>query len=112
MKPNIRISKSSRKRLFKWMIGILSVFFLLLIIGYIFVRSNIGRLETTINAALKEQLNGKVTIGEINITVLNHFPHFSLSLKNVVVEDARFDEHKLHILTSERAYLQIEYLHF
>ncbi len=66
-----------------------------------------GRIETQLTESLNEQINGEVTIGDIDITIFNHFPHFSLSVKDVVVKDNRFNEHHLQIFTADRIYLQI-----
>ncbi len=107
MKRKLHISKPIKRKLLRWTFGILAGFIVLIIVGYILVRSNIDTLEAYINKTLAEQINGKVTIGDIDVTIFDHFPHFSLSVKDIVVEDPRYAEHQLHIFTAKRVFIQI-----
>ncbi len=69
-----------------------------------------GTLKSYIDETLKEKLAGEVTFKDIDITIFNHFPHFSLELNDIVVEDPRIDEHHLQIFTADRVYVQIRIL--
>ena len=80
---------------------------ILLVSGYFILKANMGKIESLITESINEQINGEVTIGDIDITIFNHFPHFSLAVKDVIVKDSRFNEHHLQIFTAERIYLQI-----
>jgi len=103
----IHISKPNKKRAFKVAIIIFSSAMVLLVAGYFILKANMGSIETLITESLNEQVNGEVTIGDIDITIFNHFPHFSLAIKDVVVKDNKFNEHHLQIFSADRIYLQI-----
>jgi len=103
----IHISKPNKKRGLKVAFIIFSSALVLLVAGYFILKANMGKIETLITESLNEQVNGEVTIGDIDITIFNHFPHFSLSVKDVVVKDNRFNEHHLQIFSADRIYLQI-----
>ncbi len=105
--PKYHISKPNKKRALRIAAVISTIGLVLIIAGYFILKANMGRIETLITESINEQVNGEVIIGDIDITIFDHFPHFSLAVKDVVVKDARYNEHNLKIFTAKRIYLQI-----
>ena len=107
MVGRIKISKKKKHKLLKWLAGIFSVLLILTAIAYMVVRSNEGRIEAAVKDGLETQINGKVSTGDIRVTMMDHFPHLSVSVANVQIEDNYVDEHQHQLLSAGQISLQI-----
>jgi hypothetical protein len=75
---------------------------LLLFVGvFIYVNSNKTKVLTLITTALNKNLDGKLTIGSMETTFFKGFPGISVSLKNVLVKDKRWEEHHHTLLNAK-----------
>ncbi len=107
MKIPQTISGINFRKVFKWTGYILTSFALLLTIFFFVLKANLDKIQTTIVAELNEQINGTVSMGEMNITLMNHFPHFSLIVNEILVTDLQFDEHQEQLFHAKKMYFQI-----
>lgn len=80
-------------------IGVLVAFVLLLYVGLaVYVNANNKSLLVKINKELNKNINGSLVIGSMDPAFLKGFPAFSLSLKNVIVKDSLWNNHKHNLL--------------
>jgi len=63
-------------------------------------------LEQIIEKA-NQRLNGKLTIGDISPSLLRSFPHVSLALKDVELQDSLFAQHKHPLLSVKRIFVKV-----
>lgn len=54
-----------------------------------------------VTAQLNENLNGKLTIGSMEPALIRHFPAISVELKNVLLRDSLFKQHKHDLLKAK-----------
>jgi hypothetical protein len=92
----------------KWLKIILKVLaavvllFLLLSVGLlIYINSNKAKVLTLITSTLNKNLDGKLTIGDMETTFFKGFPGISVSLKNVQMRDRRWAEHHHTLLEAK-----------
>lgn len=75
---------------------------LLIYVGLaIYVSANQKKLLATITEQLNKNISGTMTIGSMNPTFLKGFPGVSLSLKNVILKDSLWENHKHSLLEAE-----------
>lgn len=92
----------------KWLKVILKVvaaviiLFLLLSVGVlIYINSNKAKVLSLITTTLNKNLDGKLSIGDMETTFFKGFPGISVSLKNVLIRDKRFAEHHHTLLAAK-----------
>jgi hypothetical protein len=75
---------------------------LLIYVGLaIYVSANQKKLLARITEQLNKNISGTMTIGSMNPTFLKGFPGVSLSLKNVVLKDSLWENHKHSLLEAK-----------
>nr|WP_199083189.1 AsmA family protein [Pedobacter sp. ASV19] len=67
-----------------------------------YVNSHKKELLSSITKKLNENLNGTLTVGDMDPTFFNGFPGISLTLKNVVMKDQQWNVHKHTLLDAKR----------
>ncbi len=107
MKIHYTLPAINYKKIIKWLIIVLAGFTILMTIFFYVLKANMGKIQTTIEAELNQQINGEVSTGEMNITLMNHFPHFSLIVNDVQISDNHVDEHHEQLFRAKKIYFQI-----
>ncbi len=88
--------------------GIIVGIFLLLYTGLLlYVSANKTSLIEKATTALSDKLDGKVAIGDVDISFFGTFPYASLVLKNVAITDTMFSQHKHPLVNAEKIYARI-----
>ncbi len=83
-------------------IAAIAVFILLLLAGLMFyISQNKEKVLRLVNTELNKNLDGTVTIGDMRPRFFKGFPNISLSLKNVLVRDRRFEQHHHTLLDAK-----------
>lgn len=77
-----------------------------------YVNSNKDNLLVSITKELNKNLNGKLEIESMDPTLLRGFPRVSLSLKNVVLKDSLWNEHRHTFLEAKDLEVSINALAF
>jgi len=87
-------------------IQILSSVILLIILIFIglaiYVNANKKKLQASITKELNKNLNGNLTIDNIEPTFLQGFPNVSVSLKKVEIKDSLWNVHHHSLLTASK----------
>ena len=89
-------------RYFKWVFRAVGVSAVLIVIAYLgmafYISHNKNKVLASLTASLNENLNGSLTIGSMEPAFLEGFPLLSLNLKNVVITDSLYRQHKQALL--------------
>ncbi len=92
----------------KWiknLLKILAAFILLVCIAYLclayYVSKNNKQLLASINKELTNNLNGKMTIANMETSFLSGFPGISLRLNNVIIQDSLWQKHGHTLLNAK-----------
>jgi AsmA-like C-terminal region/AsmA family len=89
------------KNTFKSIAGI-AIFLLLLLSGaMLYVTYNKAKVLKLVNTELGKNLDGTVTVGDMQPRFFKGFPNISLALKNVLVRDRRFSQHHHTLLDAK-----------
>jgi hypothetical protein len=67
----------------------------------VYVNANKKSLLATVTKQLNKNLNGTMTIGSMDPTFLKGFPGISLRLKDVILRDSLWDNHKHNLLEAK-----------
>jgi hypothetical protein len=88
--------------------GALAVFALLSLVGLlIYVQVNQQELIKQVKAKLDQSINGELSIGNIQLNILNDFPRLSLTLHDLSVKDSAY---KKEIFVANRIFLRMNLL--
>ena len=86
---------------------ILAVFLFLRIAIQIYLTSNHKDILAEVQALTKEKFVGDIAIGDLEILTLKHFPNITIALKDVVVKDSLWEQHKNTLVNSDYVYAKI-----
>ena len=81
--------------------GVIVLFAVILLCLTIYVSNNKTKVLALINTELKKSFDGTVQIGGMNPSFFKSFPGVSLTLKNVIIRDKRFNEHHRTLLDAK-----------
>ncbi|MEJ7626805.1 MAG: AsmA-like C-terminal region-containing protein [Ferruginibacter sp.] len=86
--------KNSRKYLFL-VLKILAVLIIVLIVGvFAYVSINKKTIISQVTREIETKLNGKLSVGKVELSFLRNFPSISVLLNNVTLTDTMFSQHK------------------
>lgn len=99
------------KKLAKWLIGLTVTAFLLLVVLFIgltvYVNGHKKELTAKAITAIRQKINGDVTIEDLDVTFFRHFPSLSIRLMNVRVTDSLYKEHGHALLSAENLFVRL-----
>lgn len=88
------------KRSFQVLVALISLIALIFIGLALYVNAHKKELLVSITKELNKDLNGSLTVGSMEPTLLKSFPGVSVSLKNVEIKDSLWNVHHHSLLTS------------
>ena len=91
---------------------ILCLAFILWMVLIAYVYSHKKELLQTITTQLNDNLNGKLTIESMEPALIRGFPGISVSLKNVLLRDSFWVQHKHDLLRAKDVYIAISVFSF
>lgn len=101
----------------KWLKNSVKIFFgiialvLLLFIGMlVYVTLNKDRVLKIVSSELNQNLDGKITIGDLHQQLFKRFPQISLELRNVQIRDKQFAQHHHTLLDAKEFYVSLNAL--
>jgi len=100
------------KRLFKWIGLAFSTFLLLavLVLGIAYYHK--AEILAAVNHELKKNINGDIHIGDIDFTLLEDFPAFSITLKDIYIRSDNYNIYKRDFLRAEKLSLDVRITSF
>ena len=66
-----------------------------------YINSHKEKVLKLVNTELNDQLDGTITIGDMQPNFFQHFPDISFGLQNVLIRDKRFAEHHRTLLDAK-----------
>lgn len=89
-------------------LGVLSgVLLLVYVAAYTYVAANKKNIILQIKQQAADKLNGNLQIGDISLGFLSTFPHISVLLEKVSIEDTLFSQHQHPFFESEKVYINL-----
>jgi len=108
------IEPSKLRRIFHRLFQVLVVFMVLVFTAYggmaWYINAHKKEMLQSLTAELNKNINGKLTIGDMEPAFLRSLPRLSLNLKNVKITDSLFDKHKHTFLQAENFYIAVNAL--
>ncbi|MFC6096380.1 AsmA-like C-terminal region-containing protein [Flavobacterium qiangtangense] len=109
--PKILEKRHKLPRWLKLLLKILFGIFLFIIVAYMalafYVNTHKKEILASITAEINENINGKLVAESMDPTFLQGFPRISLRLKNVIVKDSLYNDHKHTLLEANEFNISI-----
>lgn len=86
---------------------ILGILFILYIIVFAYVSANKKSIIKQVTEDVSQKINGKVTIGDVELSFLTTFPRASVLLNNVSITDTMYAQHHHAFLQAEHVFAQL-----
>ena len=97
------------KKFLKWLSFIFALFVVLTTAILATAYWNRDKLLDKLTAEINSRINGKFSIGKIDFTFLHNFPNFSVTLKDVHLQDNLYDKYKREILSARNIFVDIAF---
>ena len=104
------MTKKAARRLRNTIILSFTLLLLLFAGGYMLAQLYKDEILAEVQKTVNEKISGTLEIEDINFTIFNHFPSFSLLLHNAVLRDSMYKTHQTELFRAEKLLLQIEWL--
>jgi hypothetical protein len=104
------MKKKSVRRIRNTILVSFTLLLLLFAGGYVIAQVYKDEILAEVQKTINEKISGTLEIEDINFTIFNHFPSFSLSLQNAVLRDSMFKAHQTELFRAEKLLLQIEWI--
>ena len=86
---------------------LLSVLVILYLIGFTYVSINKKKIIKQVTDEVSKKISGHVTIGDVELSFLTHFPKVSVALHNVLITDTLFAQHHHAFFSGEDVYVNV-----
>jgi hypothetical protein len=94
-------------KFFRWIFYFIASIALALVVLFSVAYWNRDVILKRITAQLNKGINGEFKIQKLDFTLLNDFPNFSLTLKNVSLRGPRFDVYRHNFLVANKIFVDI-----
>jgi hypothetical protein len=89
----------------------LGIFLIIILIIYcalgLYISSHHKMIVADINKVTKEKFSGDIKIGDVEILFFKNFPNLTIEVKDVVVKDSLWNQHKKTFIDAKRMYVKI-----
>ncbi len=96
-----------RKYLYRILAVIAALCLLLFLFVFTYVSLNKRKIINQVTAEISKKINGKVSIGNVELSFFRHFPKVSVLLNDVFITDSLFAQHNHPLLQAKEVYAQI-----
>lgn len=87
--------------------GLVVLFLLIGIAAWIYISYNKASILSTVKKELNSRINGQVTIGDIDASFWQTFPHVSFGLVNVTIRDSLWNQHHHDLLKADKIFANL-----
>src|SRR3989337_3862483 len=95
------------RKFFRWLFYAF-IFITVLVIGILVAAYwNRDMLLGRISDQLNKGINGEFKIEKIDFTFLHHFPHFSVTLRNVYLRSDQYEKYGRDVFSAKKIYADI-----
>src|SRR6478609_3972648 len=95
------------RKFFRGLVYFFTSILLVLIVIFSVAYWNRDKILEQITAQLNEGINGEFKIQKLDFTILNDFPNFTLTLRNVSLHDQRFSKYKHDFFAANKVFVDI-----
>ena len=103
----INYLKKFRSVLFKGLKIFLGIIVLLYILVFAYVSINKRSILRQVNDEISKKLNGKVSIGDMDLSFFRNFPSVSVLLRDVSIRDSMYEQHHHTFFGAERVFVRL-----
>ena len=96
------MTKKAARRLRNTIILSFTLLLLLFAGGYMLAQLYKDEILAEVQKTVNEKISGTLEIEDINFTIFNHFPSFSLLLHNAVLRDSMYKTHQTELFRAEK----------
>lgn len=96
-----------KKYLLRGFLTLIALLIVLYIGIMIYVTINKKSIISRVTDEISQKINGKVTIGDVDISLFGSFPKMSVLLKNVTVTDSLYAQHHHELFKGEEIFAQL-----
>ena len=98
-------------RLLRWFFYLLGFFMLLIAIGYAAAQYYKPKILETLNRELKNSINGDFQIGQLDFTIFEQFPNFSIAISDIYLRGPKYDQFHRDFFKADKIYVHVKLLH-
>lgn len=91
--PAIKTPKIRKKHYLRALGIIIGVFVLIMVIVYAYVSANKKKIIDQVTSEISKKINGKVSIGNVELSFIKNFPSVSVLIHDVKVTDSMYAQH-------------------
>lgn len=100
------------KRLFKWVVFAFSTFTLLIILLLAIAYYHKAEILAAVNKELTKNINGDIHVTDIDFTLLEDFPAFSITLREIYLRPRNYAKYKTDFLRADKLSLDVQITSF
>ena len=110
MEVNINC-KNRLKKILPIVFKILKVLLVLIIVlyagAYFYIKANKAKIIKQITEQVSNKLDGKLIIGDADVSIFKKFPRIAVVLKNISLTDSMFAQHKHTFFSAKEAFVNL-----
>ena len=99
------------KKFLSILLKVLSIILLLIVVLYLgvyfYIKSNKAHIIKQLTDRVGENLNGKLTIGDADISIFKRFPKVAVVLNEVSLTDSMYNQHKHTFFAAKEALINL-----
>ncbi len=85
----------------------MGILLILYVIVFAYVSANKKSIVKQVTEDISKKLNGKVTLGDVELSFIRTFPHASVLLKNITITDTMYAQHHHAFLQAQQMFAQL-----
>ena len=95
-------------RVFLNVFKILLVIIIVLYVGaFFYLKANKAKIIKQLTENVSNKLNGKLTIGDADVSVFKNFPRIAVVLNNVSLTDSMYEQHHHAFFAAKNAFINL-----
>ena len=98
-------------RLLRWLAYLIGLLLLILIIGYVAAQVYKPKILETINRELNNGVHGDFHIGNLDFTLFDNFPNFSIVVSDIYLRAPRYATYHKDFLHADKIYVRVKLIH-
>ena len=102
------------KKTFNRFLKILKILLIVLVLlytgAYIYIRANKEKIISQLTEQVSRKLNGKLVIGDADISLFSTFPKISVKIKDIRLTDTMFQQHQHPFFSAKAVYANLSIL--
>src|SRR5215471_16318770 len=95
------------KKILRWFLYLIIALVVLVLIAYGVVLWKKKDILSYVNKELTDQIKGKISIQDFNISPFENFPRISLTLVNPIIYDSLYEVHHQTLFQARKVSIQI-----